>query len=194
MRVTLGHLAVAAWVVGLAACSSGSRENVAHSVGALGTAGEDARERAFTAFETGQVRPLATSADGKFLYATNTPDNRLEIFRIRKHGLRLVASVPVGLEPLAVAERRDGEVWVVNHLSDSVSIVDARDPENARVVRTLLVGDEPRDVVFAGPGNSRAFITTAHRGQNTGRDPQLTTPGLAGPTCGLSMPTTWACR
>src|SRR5690606_25933741 len=35
-----------------------------------------------------------------------------------------------------------------------------------RVVRTLLVGDEPQDVVFAGPGGTRAFVTTAHRGQN----------------------------
>src|SRR6185369_14513289 len=35
-----------------------------------------------------------------------------------------------------------------------------------QVVRTLLVGDEPRDIVFAGPGGSRAFITTARRGQN----------------------------
>jgi DNA-binding beta-propeller fold protein YncE len=56
---------------------------------------------------------------------------------------------------------------VVNHLSDSVSIVDVSDPASARVVRTLLVGDEPRDLVFAGPGGTRAFITTAHRGQNT---------------------------
>ena len=32
--------------------------------------------------------------------------------------------------------------------------------------------------MFAGPHRSRAFITTAHRGQNTGRDPQLTTPGV----------------
>ena len=33
-------------------------------------------------------------------------------------------------------------------------------------MRTLLVGDEPRDIVFAGAGSTRAFITTAHRGQN----------------------------
>ena len=59
--------------------------------------------------------------------------------------------MPVGLEPVAVAARTDGEVWVVNHLSDRVSVVDvAADPP--RVVRTLLVGDEPRDIVFAGPG------------------------------------------
>ena len=85
--------------------------------------------------------------------------------------------MPVGLEPVAVAARTDGEVWVVNHLSDSVSVVDvAADPP--RVVRTLLVGDEPRDIVFAGPGRSRAFVTAAHRGQNRPGDPQLTTPGV----------------
>ena len=32
--------------------------------------------------------------------------------------------MPVGLEPVAVAARTDAEVWVVNLLSDSVSIVD----------------------------------------------------------------------
>jgi len=147
----------------------------------------------FTLFETGQVRPLALSANGGFLYAANTPDNRLEIFstsaaggrlrprQARDNALTAVASVPVGLEPIAVAVRSATEVWVVNHLSDSVSIVDISDLSTARVVRTLLVGDEPRDIVFAGPNRSRAFITTAHRGQrlaDLGRDPQLTTAGV----------------
>ncbi|HEU4535557.1 MAG TPA: beta-propeller fold lactonase family protein, partial [Polyangiaceae bacterium] len=86
--------------------------------------------------------------------------------------------MPVGLEPVAVAARDDGEVWVVNHLSDSVSVVKLS-AGGARVVRTLLVGDEPRDVVFAGPpGHPRAFITAAHRGQNAPFAPQLTTPGV----------------
>ena len=119
----------------------------------------------FVAFESGQVRPLALSADGARLYAVNTPDNRLEIFDILPGGLRHLASVPVGLEPVAVAARPGGEVWVVNHLSDSISIVDASGTSPV-VRRTLLVGDEPRDIVFAGPGRNRAFITTAHRGQN----------------------------
>ncbi|XYI01071.1 beta-propeller fold lactonase family protein [Sorangium sp. So ce1128] len=132
----------------------------------------------FTTFESGQVRPMALSRDGKLLFAVNTPDNRLEIFRVHADRLRLKASVPVGLEPVAVAARGDDEVWVVNHLSDSVSVVDVRDAEKARVVRTLLVGDEPRDIVFAGPRRSRAFITTAHRGQNIPFDPQITTPGV----------------
>ncbi len=136
----------------------------------------------FVAFESGQVRPLALGTDGARLLAVNTPDNRLEIFDIKSGGLQHVASVPVGLEPVAVAVRPNGQAWVVNHLSDSISIVDTT-ANPPRVLRTLLVGDEPRDIVFAGPGRNRAFITTAHRGQNSPwNDPanpgQLTTPGI----------------
>ena len=133
----------------------------------------------FTTFESGHVRPLAMSPDGTRLFAVNTPDDQLEIFSVSPGtgALTPQASVPVGLEPVAVAARSNGEVWVVNHLSDSVSVVDvgATPP---RVVRTLLVGDEPRDIVFAGTGGTRAFITTAHRGQNRPGDPQLTTEGI----------------
>ncbi|HEY8154036.1 MAG TPA: thrombospondin type 3 repeat-containing protein [Myxococcota bacterium] len=146
-------------------------------------AGSAAGQPSFTTFETGQVRPLALSPDGTRLFAVNTPDNRLEIFRVGSGGIAWLASVPVGLEPTAVAARSDSEVWVVNHLSDSVSIVDvAASPP--RVKRTLLVGDEPRDIVFGraptdtGSARSRAFITTAHRGQNSPVNPQLTTAGV----------------
>ncbi len=130
-----------------------------------------------TIFEGGQVRPLARSPSGHRLYALNTPDGRLEVFDIRGGSPARIGSVPVGLEPVAVAVRSEHEVWVVNHLSDSISVVDTR-PGVMRVVRTLQVGDEPRDIVFAGPGRDRAFITTAHRGQNIPFDPQLTTPGV----------------
>src|SRR5262249_56724885 len=90
--------------------------------------------------------------------------------------------------PVAVAVRNPREVWVVNRLSDSVSIVDIT-TNPPRVTRTLLVGDEPSDIVFAGGG--RAFISTAHRGQQRSSpdlagvpgagDPQLTTPGVGRP-------------
>src|SRR5262245_31517573 len=139
----------------------------------------------FIEFESGQVRPLAISSDRTKLFAVNTPNNTLEIFSITSEGLSLRARVPVGLEPVAVAARNDHEVWVVNHLSDSVSVVDLTPAP--RVTRTLLVGDEPRDIVFAGTP-SRAFITTAHRGQQRtdpsiasvpgAGDPQLTTSGV----------------
>ncbi len=134
--------------------------------------------QSFVAFESGQVRPLAMSPDGTRLFAVNTPDNRLEIFDIQAGTLAHSDSVSVGLEPVAVAAGSNSEVWVVNHLSDSISIVDvgASPPQ---VTRTLLVGDEPRDIVFAnGAAGQRAYVTTARRGQNSPVAPELTTPGV----------------
>jgi DNA-binding beta-propeller fold protein YncE len=142
-------------------------------------AGSEAVAAGFTLFESGQVRPLALSPSGKLLFAVNSPDNRLEVFQVENGHLVHRSSVPVGLEPVAVAARSDEEVWVVNHLSDSVSVVRlGADGRGGAVVRTLLVGDEPRDIVFAGPFKRRAFITAAHRGQNVPFDPQFTTPGV----------------
>ena len=138
-------------------------------------------------FESGHVRPIAMSPDGSKLFSVNTPDNRLEIYAVTNEGLSHVASVPVGMEPVAVAARNNNEVWVVNHLSDSVSIVDvgATPP---LVAGTLLVGDEPRDIVFGGTNGDRVFISAAHRGQHRTHsslngvvgagDPQLTTPDV----------------
>lgn len=131
----------------------------------------------FVTFESGQVRPLAMSADAMTLYAVNTPDQHLEIYDLASGVPVQRSSVPVGMEPVAVAVGPDGKVWVVNHLSDSVSIVDTA-AQPPRVVQTLYVGDEPRDIVFAGSQRQRAFITTAHRGQNTNFDPQLVSPGI----------------
>src|SRR5262249_30816414 len=121
MRNTAGRvIRVIGLMVGMAAGSPGHDGDDGAMISASLLARGQTPEQSFTLFETGQVRPLALSADGSLLYATNTPDNRLEIFRVRRSGLEPVASVPVGLEPVAVAERCDGEVWVVNHLSDSV--------------------------------------------------------------------------
>ena len=148
----------------------------------------------FVAFESGPVRPMALSADGRMLYVVNPPDNRLEVLVVEATGaLSHRASVPVGMEPVAVAASGNAEAWVVNHLSDSVSVVDLRPLRPASgqalgapfVARTLLVGDEPRDIVFA---QGRAFVTTAHRGQHRSHpsiahvpgagDPQIHTPGI----------------
>jgi DNA-binding beta-propeller fold protein YncE len=128
------------------------------------------------------------SPDRQHLFAVNTPDNRLEIFRITSDRPVHTGSIPVGLEPVAVAARTDHEVWVVNHLSDGVSVIALDDDGNSgHVVRTLLVGDEPRDLVFAGPKATRAFITTAHRGQKPAI-PEAALRDLA-----LSHPVTYTC-
>src|SRR5689334_10509687 len=60
-------------------------------------ASTSASTSSFTLFESGQVRPLAMSPDGRRLFAVNTPDNRLEIFSVGKRQLVHTASIPVGL-------------------------------------------------------------------------------------------------
>jgi DNA-binding beta-propeller fold protein YncE len=139
----------------------------------------------FVEFESGQVRPIAMSPDGNTLFAVDTPNGTLEVFDLTSGRLNLKFRVPVGLEPVAVAALSNTEVWVANLLSDSVSVVSFTGTPH--VVSTLLVGDEPRDIVFAG-NPVRAFITTAHRGQQRtdpsianvpgAGDPQMTTAGV----------------
>ena len=86
----------------------------------------------FVSFESGHVRPLSLSPSRELLFAVNTPDNRLEIFQATANGLERKGETIVGLEPVAVAVRSEREVYVVNHLSDSVSVVDATaDPTGA---------------------------------------------------------------
>lgn len=137
----------------------------------------DSAVNSVTVFESGPVRPLALSADGQRLYVVNGPAGCLEIYALNGDALSLVSSVSVGLEPVSIAERTSNELWVVNHLSDSVSVV--RLDGTPRVLRTLQVGDEPRDIVFAGNNRDRAFITAANRGQNRPgfTSASLTTPG-----------------
>ena len=139
----------------------------------------DTAPNSLVVFESGPVRPLALSSDGQRLYVTNAPASCLEIYEVEGDTLRLVSTVSVGLEPVAVAERAANEVWVVNHLSDSVSVV--RLDGTPRVLRTLQVGDEPRDIVFAGASRDRAFISSANRGQNR---PGFTSASLVTPGTG----------
>ncbi len=73
--------------------------------GYLLLAGPASGQVSFVNFESGQVRPLALSPDGRRLFAVNTPDNRLAIYDIVPAGLTLVGEVPVGLGPVALAAR-----------------------------------------------------------------------------------------
>src|SRR5262249_39571142 len=106
-------------------------------------------------FETAQTHPLRLSPAGDKLYAANTVEDRLAIFNIAGDGsLSFAGDVPVGVDPVSVAVRPGtNEVWVVNKLSDSVSIVDA---STRAVIDTVQVGDEPTDIAFA---NGSAFVT-----------------------------------
>jgi YVTN family beta-propeller protein len=128
-------------------------------------AGVSTKSDGFTNFETEPVHPLALSADGNYLYALNTADDRLEIFAARGAELRSVGETAVGLRPVALA-LHGNTAWVVNHLSDSVSVVDVSNPARPRVTHTLQVGDEPRGIVVAGPKRDRIFVASAATGES----------------------------
>lgn len=109
----------------------------------------------FTHTEARHTHSIALTPDGAHLLALNTADARLSVFAVSSSAPVLLAEIPVGLEPVAVRTRTDDEAWVVNELSDTVSIVSL----SARaVVATLKVPDEPADVVFA---QGKAFVSCA---------------------------------
>ena len=114
-------------------------------------------------FESPQIHPLAITGNGRRLAAVNTADHRVELFEVLDGApyLRHLRSVPVGLEPVTVRARGDTEIWAVNHVSDSITIIDA---EAGTVLGTVSTGDEPCDVVFAGTPE-RAFVSISQRNQ-----------------------------
>lgn len=159
--------------VGFAVASAGGGPRSGES---FGTASADTAPGAYADFEGPQVHPLARTPDGSRLLAVNTPAGTLSVFSLANGDApTLVGEIPVGLEPVSVAARSDHEAWVVNWLSDSVSVVDL---DTGNVARTIDVGDEPADVVFAGPaGATRAFVSVAGLGQVKVFDPSA--PGAS---------------
>jgi YVTN family beta-propeller protein len=109
----------------------------------------------FVHFESSHVRPATLTPSGERLLVVNTPDARLSVFDLTGAAPERIAEIPVGLEPVSVAALDDSTAWVVNHLSDDVSVVDLGAMHVRATVRT---GDEPADVVFAGTP-LRAYVS-----------------------------------
>src|ERR1700722_716868 len=116
-------------------------------------------------FEGSQTNPVRLSQDGTRLFAVNTPNGSLSVFDVtRPASPRLLKEIPVGVEPVSVNSRNNDEAWVVNQVSNSVSIVsvskgivtDTINLKNFSKPDNPLV--EPMDVVFA---NSQAYISVS---------------------------------
>lgn len=125
----------------------------------LANVGNAAPVDQFVNFESAHVHPLDFTPDSTKLLAVNTANNSLEVFAVQDDILLHEASIPVGIDPVTVRARTNTEVWVVNVISDEISIVDL---SLGAVVRSLVTEDEPSDVVFAG-SPQRAFVSCAHR-------------------------------
>jgi YVTN family beta-propeller protein len=112
----------------------------------------------FVNFEGAQTNPIRMSADGTRLFALNTPDSRVSVFDLTNPSApALIVEIPVGIEPVSVNVNptNTDEAWVVNQVSDSVSIVSV---SKGIVTDTIYCKDEPSDVVFAG---TNAFVSVA---------------------------------
>ena len=135
----------------------------------------------FVHFESGHVHPAALTPSGARLLVVNTADGRLSVFDVTGLAPVRVAEIPVGLEPVSVAARSDSEAWVVNNLSDDVSIVNLN---TLHLRATLRVGDEPNDVVFAG-APLRAYVSVSQEDRIKVYDPgSLSSPATAIPIDG----------
>jgi len=111
--------------------------------------------QSFVNWESPHVAPIALTPGGARLLVVNTADARLEVFSLASGTPVLAGSIPVGLDPVTVRARTNDEAWVVNHISDSIAIVDL---DQGLVTRTLRTADEPSDVVFGGQPQS-AFVS-----------------------------------
>jgi YVTN family beta-propeller protein len=112
----------------------------------------------FVNFEGAQTNPIRISPNGAQLFALNTPDSRVSVFDLTNPAApALIAEIPVGIEPVSVNVNptNTDEAWVVNQVSDSVSIVSV---SQGIVTDTIYCKDEPSDVVFVG---TNAFVSVA---------------------------------
>src|ERR1700722_11468201 len=90
-------------------------------------------------FEGSQTNPVRLSPDGTRLFAVNTPNGSLSVFDVTNPGSpALLADIPVGIEPVSVNPVSDNEAWVVNQVSDSISIVSV---SQGIVVNTISLPD-----------------------------------------------------
>jgi len=100
------------------------------------------------------------------VFVVNTPDDTVDIIQIKSR--KIVGRVKVGIDPVGIAARPDGkEVWVTNHVSDSVSIIDTEQKSRSylQVIATVqrfhptnksTRFDEPVGIAFAS--NDKAYV------------------------------------
>ncbi|MCA8944087.1 MAG: beta-propeller fold lactonase family protein, partial [Planctomycetes bacterium] len=114
----------------------------------------------FVNWESPHVHPLEITPSGTRLLAVNTADDRLEVFDLTTTFPSWIGSVHVGVDPVTVRALSDSRVWVVNHISDSISVVDL---DAMALLDTIQTPDEPCDVVLRdfGGGQLHAFVSCA---------------------------------
>ena len=131
-------------------------------------------------FASPHSKPIAAFDD--YVYVVNTPSDTVDVIDAQTR--TIVNRINVGIDPVSAVARPDGmEVWVANHVSDTVSVIDT-DPASptfqnvvatVQAVHTATLStdfDEPVGIAFAnndkayvalGPANEIAVVDVATR-------------------------------
>ncbi len=136
-------------------------------------------EGSFRNFETPHVHPVDINPSGSLLAVVNTAGAHIEIYNINlvDGSLTPSVSVPVGYDPVTARWRTDNELWVINQVSDSISIVNAADGHVTDTIVTYRLhdgdddgdlegapnGDEPADVVFGTRDSTPVAVVSCSR-------------------------------
>jgi len=155
--------------------NGGSDSGTVNPPDTLGVAAPLSENVGHPTFLSPHVKPIV--ANGHFIYAANTPADTVDV--IDSITRNVVLRINVGVDPVGLAVRPDGkEVWVANHISDSISVIDTDmdSPTLHHVIHTVQAVDtatlatdfdEPTGLAFAtdskvyaalGPDNAIAVI------------------------------------
>ena len=110
---------------------------------------------------------------GDHLFVVNTPADTVDVISVKSR--KVMHRIAVGIDPVGLALRPDGkELWVANHISDSVSVIDINDksPTYLHVVGTVqdidprtraTRFDEPVGIAFAN--DNKAYVALSSENQ-----------------------------
>lgn len=115
-------------------------------------------------FSSPHANPIAILDDKVFV--VNTPADTVDVIDVAKK--EILHRIAVGIDPVCVVARPDGkEIWVSNHVSDSVSVIDTdgNSPTYLQIIATIqdfdpetkaTRFDEPVGIAFAN--NDKAYV------------------------------------
>ena len=122
-------------------------------------------------FASPHANPIAVN--GELVFVVNTPADTVDVIDAKSKKIK--TRINVGVDPVGIGVRPDGkEVWVSNHVSDSVSVIDtdSSSPTYLQVVATVqefdsrtkaTTFDEPIGIAFAS--NEKAYVALSSENQ-----------------------------
>ena len=129
------------------------------------------REIGNPSFLSPHARPIV--ALGDYVFVANTPCDTIDVLHANSD--RILRRIPVGIDPVSLAVRPDGrELWVANHVSDSVSVIDLDQSKQTflHVVATVqdinpktkaTRFDEPVGIAFANDRKAYVALSSENK-------------------------------